>query len=409
MKKNTTILFILTLFSFQVFGQIKTDVEKNDFFGKVKTTLSFNVSYEGKIDTSYISKDFYNENGMKIKYIPFEKDYGYKPIRGTDSISSIYDAQNKLIQNYDYYWFRDNYDETKINRKLKTKNYVYYQICNKISSELITFHNITEDESDRDTIPMKTTYRYDKECKVIYMEEIGSGRTKITENNYDYKGRIIKRTFTYKGDKPNTLETYQYEDKNNTLTYVEYSPRYDVYRGKTVTQFNKNNKVIQKTFYNAPTAGGSITFSEGSKSEPDQIHLIRKYQYNSEDKLIGEIHLDGNNNELIKVEIFYDEKGELKEQKFYKMGKLEYREEYKYENEKKIEEKKILPKKKTPEYVKTRRYNDNGQLIELIQLVDGDKYSNEYVYDSFKNEIEKRELKNGKLLSTEFTKIEYYP
>jgi len=30
------------------------------------------------------------------------------------------------------------------------------------------------------------------------------------------------------------------------------------------------------------------------------------------------------------------------------------------------------------------------------------------LYDSFNNEIEKNELKNGKLLKTEFTKIEYY-
>lgn len=407
MTKNTIVLLVLLLFSFPIFGQTKTDIEKDKLFGKVKSVTSYRVDYAEKTDTVLFSKVYYNENGMKTKYIPYEKDYGYKPIRGLDSTSFFYDKQNRLILNSTYEWFRDNYDEAKIDRKTKTENYIYDPICNQIASELTTFLKLTESGSD--TTSMKVSYRYDKECRAIFMEEIGSGRTKITENIYDHKGRVIKRTFTYKGDKPNTLETYKYDDENNTLTYVEYSPRYDVYRGKTVTQFNKNDKVIQKSFFNAPTAGGSITFSTGSKSEPDQIHLIKKYQYDNNDELLTETHLDGKNNELLKVEVFYDEKGELKEQKFYKMGKLDYTEEYKYENGKRVEEKQFLPNRKKPEYIKTRKYNANKQITEFVLFENDNQFSNEYVYDSFNNEIEKKELKNGKLLNSEFTKIEYYP
>ncbi|QIH34310.1 MULTISPECIES: hypothetical protein [Sphingobacterium] len=43
-------------------------------------------------------------------------------------------------------------------------------------------------------------------------------------------------------------------------------------------------------------------------------------------------------------------------------------------------------------------------LSEFILFEDKNTYSNEYVYDEF----EKKEFKNGKLLNTELTKIEYY-
>ncbi len=389
MTKNTIILLILTLFSFPTFGQTKTDVKKDKLFGKVKYTYSYKVNYENIKDTVFFSKNFYNENGMKLKY------FGLPKRIGTDSIINTYDKHNRIISKI-VYESSINYSSDQTEKSIDTTYYEYNNKC----------EDYTVLKNPKGTYQIN--YVFDENCRMISETEIGRGSTNTTSVEFDKKGRLIKQTFTYLGGKPNKLETYKYDDENNTLTYVEYSPRYDVYREKTITQFNQNNKIVQKTFLYEPTAGGEIIFKDGSKKEPDQIKLIRKYQYDSENKLIGEIHLDGNNNEIIKVEIFYDEKGELKEQKFYKMGKLEYREEYKYENGKRVEEKQFLPNKKTPEYIKTEKYNDNGQIIELIQLVEGDNYSNQYLYDSFNNEIEKNELKNGKLLKTEFTKIEYY-
>ena len=390
MTRNTIILLIFTLFSFPIFGQTKTDVEKDKLFGKVKSVYSYKLEYGDKTDTISFNKEYYNENGMKLKYINFSE---YSRI---DSIVNTYDKKNRLLTKIEYESSR-SLSSNEIEKSIDT---TYYEYNNKCEDYAVL-------KNPKGTYQIN--YVFDENCRIISETEIGRGRTNTTINDYDQKGRVVKQTFTYKGDKPDKLETYKYDDKNNTLTYVEYSPRYDVYREKTVTQFNKNNKVIQKTFYNVPTAGGSITFSEGSKSEPDQIHLVKKYEYQNDEKLIIETHLDEKNNELLKVEVFYDEKGELKEQKFYKMGKLDYREEYKYENGKRVGEKQFLPNKKTPEYVKTRKYNANKQLIEFVLFEDDNQFSNEYVYDSFNNEIEKKELKNGKLLNTEFTKIEYYP
>lgn len=386
--KNTIIILSL-IFSYSAFGQEKTDVERDGLFGKVKTTFSFTAYYEKDKDTVFLTKNIYNENGMKLKYINF---FEYSR---TDSIINTYDKHNRIITKIEYESI-PRLSSNEIDKNIDTTYYEYNSICN----EPITIKN------PKGTY--KIIYKFDKTCRIVSETETGRGRENTTETDYDPKGRMIKRTFTYTGDKPDKLETYKYDDQNNTLTYVEYSPRYNVYREKTVTQFNKSNKIIQRTFFNTPTAGGGITFSTGSKSEPNQIHLIKKYQLDNNDKLTIETHLDEKNNELLKVEVFYDEKGELKEQKFYKLGKLEYREEYKYENGKRIEEKQFLPNKGNPEYVKTRKYNAKNQLVEYILFQDKNKYSIEYIYDNFDNEIEKKELKNGNLLNTEFTKIEYY-
>lgn len=388
--KNLFLLLVLLTTQIFVFGQTKTDVQKDKLFGKVKSTYTYEVNYKNHSDTTFFARNLYSENGMKLKYLNY---YQYSR---TDSIVNTYDKQNRIKTKIEYESI-PSLSSNAIEKRIDTTYYEYNTKCD----------DYTVLKNPRGTYQIN--YVFDENCRIISETEIGRGRTNLTEKYYDPKGRVVKQTFTYNGDKPDKLETYKYDDKNNTLTYLEYSPRYDVYREKTITQFNKNNKVIQKTFFNTPITGGSITFTTGSKNEPDQIHLIKKYQFDNDDKLLIETHLDGKNNELLKVEVFYDEKGELREQKFYKASKLEYREEYKYENGKRVEEKQFLPSRKKPEYIKTRKYNANNQLVEYILLQDKNKFSNEYVYDNLDNEIEKKELKNGKIISIKFTKIEYYP
>ncbi|MDR2230777.1 MAG: hypothetical protein LBE39_15020 [Flavobacteriaceae bacterium] len=389
MKKYTTLSLILMLLSFPLLGQNKSDLEKNKLFGKVKNIFSFKVSYGDKNDTIFFSKDYYNENGMNLKYIDFSE---YSRI---DSIINTYNKKNQILSKVEYKRI-SSLSSDDVENSIDTSIYEYNNKCNEPTKIKSSNRNY------------QISYIFDDKCRRVSETEIGRGRTQVTNITYDSKGRIIKQTFTYEEEKPDKVVMYKYDDEKNTLTYLEYSPRYDVYREKMITQFSSTQKIIQKTFFNMPTAGGSITFSKGSKSEPNQIHLIKKYQFNNDDKLITETHLDGNNNELLKVEVFYDDKKELKEQRFYKNGHLEYREEYKYVDGKRLEEKQFLLDKKKPQYVKTRKYNANGQLLEFILFEDNNRYSNKYVYDQFNNKIEKKELKNDKLLNTEFTKIEYY-
>lgn len=401
---RTTLLFLLIL-QFHAFAQTKTDLEKEGLKGKVKTTLSYKITADKKSDTLFFSKISYSKNGMKEKYLDIENDYGYKPIRGIDSTTYAYDTKNRLSRSSEYEWFKDDNEGAKEYRE-STDTFIYDEKCSDIATQTTTIKKKSKKESSTDT--WIVTYRYNTNCKMTFMKEVGRGRTNTTLIHYDSKDRIIRRTFTYEDEKPDKLETYDYDDPKNTVTYLEYSPRYDVYREKTKTQFNANKKIVQKTFYNAPTAGGSITFTKGSKTEPDQIYLIKNYGYNNDHQLQTETHLDGNNKELVKVEVFYDAKKELKEQKFYKNGQLEYREEYQYSNGNRLEESQFLPNKKSPEYIKSRKFNAANQLTEFVLSEGKNKYSNIYIYDKNGNEIEKRELKNGQLENTEFTEIEYY-
>lgn len=403
--KKITILFLIFL-QCHVFAQSKTDVEKEGLKGKVKTTLSYKISVDKKSDTLFFSKIDYNKNGMKQKYVPFENDYGYQPMRGMDSITYAYDSQNRLTRTSEYEWFKNDSDNSKEIRE-STDTFIYNDKCNEPMSQTTVIKTKSKDINKTET--WKVAYQYNSKCNMTFMEEIGRGRTNTTLYTYDSKDRVTKRTFTYEDEKPDKLETYQYDDAKNTVTYLEYSPRYDAYREKTITQFNTNKKIIQKTFFNAPTNGGSITFKTGSKTESNQIYLIKKYDYNSDNQLQSEIYLDGNDKELVKVEVFYNDKKELKEQKFYKNGKLEYREEYQYSNGNRLEESQFLPNKKSPEYIKSRKFNSDNQLTEFVLTEGKNKYSNLYIYDEKGNEVEKQELKNGKLVNTEFTKIEYYP
>lgn len=389
MKKYTALFYLLVLFSSPVFGQNKTDLEKSKLFGKVKSIHSYKVSYGDKTDTIFFSKDYYNENGMNLRFIDLSE---YSRI---DSIINTYNTKNQIISKIKYQRI-PSLSSDEVEKNNDTTYYKYNDRCSEATSIKSPNGNY------------QVSYLFDDECRIISETETGRGTTNITNVTYDSKGRVVERSFTYEGEKPDKVEIYKYDDEKNTLTYLEYSPRYDVYREKTITQFSGTNNIIQKTFFNMPTAGGSITFNKGSKSKPDQVHLVKKYQFNNDDKLIAETHLDGNNQELLKIEVVYDDKKELKEQRFYKSGQLEYREEYTYVDGKRLEEKQFLPDQKKPQYIKTRKYTVKGQLSEFILFEGENIYSNEYVYDEFDNKIEKREFKNGKLLNTELTRIEYY-
>jgi len=380
---------MLVLFSFPVFGQNKTDLEKSKLSGKVKSIHSYRVSYGANTDTIFFCEDYYDENGMNLKFIDLSE---YSRI---DSVINTYNTKNQIISKIKYQRI-PSLSSDQVEKNNDTTYYEYNDRCREAISIKSPNGNY------------QISYLFDDKCRIIAETETGRGTTNITNVIYDSIGRVVERSFTYEGEKPDKVETYKYDDEKNTLIYLEYSPRYNVYREKTITQFSGTNKIIQKTFFNMPTAGGSITFSKGNKSEPDQIHLVKKYQFNNEDKLIAETHLDGNNHELLKIEVVYDDKKELKEQRFYKNGQLEYREEYTYVDGKRLEEKQFLPDQRKPQYIKIRKYTVKGQLSEFILFEDKNTYSNEYVYDEFDNKIEKKEFKNGKLLNTELTKIEYY-
>ena len=390
MKKNKLILLLTILLSYSTFGQLRTEVEKVKLFGKVKSILSYKVEYGEKTDTVLIKKEYYNENGMKLKYINFSEHSRF------DSIVNTFDNKNRRTSKIE---FKRTGSFGNIGKE-KIIDTLYYEYNNKCNDPIII-------KDPKGTYKVIT--KLDENCNIISETVIDYGRENSTTFELDKKGRVIKKVVSNLGEKADLYETFEYDDENNTSTNIQYSPKHNVYYLKKLTQFNENKKVVQVTNFQQVIMKDNIFVTSESQNVPDNIYKKVKYEYDGNNKLISELSFDGKNNELEKVENFYDETGKLKEEKHYQSGKLEIRREYKYENGKRVEEKTFLQNNKTPEFVKTQRYNDNGQIIEFMQLADGDKYSNQYVYDSFNNEIENKEHENGKLLRTKFTKIEYHP
>lgn len=394
MKRYSIILFIFTLFNLPLFGQIKNDVEKDNLFGKVKSIISYKLEYGEKTDSTLLWKVYYNENGMKLKQIIFSED------SKVESIVNTYDKKNRLLSKIQSESKRD-LSTNEIEKSIDT---IYYEYNNKCENYAVL-------KNPKGTY--RINYTFDENCRISSETKIGRGNTHTITYEYDYKDRLIKRTLTYLGEKPDKEETFNYDDDNNTLTNIEFDLKNNAYLEKTITNFNKNNKIVQKKFF-LITAGRPLTtrrpsFSEKKEDEPVEIYLIKNYQYNKDDKLTTETHFDIENKEILKNLLFYDEKGELKEQKSYENGKLDYREEYKYENGMRVEKKNFLSDQKKPEYVLTFKFNNNKQIVEFAKLFNDNKFSNEFVYDKYKNVISDKRFENGKNLKTEFIKIEYYP
>ncbi len=361
------------LISYPIFGQLKTDLVKDKLFGKVKSIHKFKIEYGEKTDSVLISKEYFNENGMKLKYINFSKSTKF------DSIANTFDKKNRKLSKNEY-TRSGNFNSIYREKFIETLFYQYNEKCDKPI--------VTKDSNSS----YKVINKFDENCNLISETIIDKEKEKSTTFILDKKARITKKTFGYLNEKLDLVETFAFDDKNNTLTNIQFSPKNNVYYIKEVTEFNTKNKIIQVTTFQQEILKNGILFAAESPNLPDNITKIIQYDYDNNDNLISEINFDGKNNELLKVNYLYDDKGELKEEKLFKEKKLEYRKEYKYENGKLLEEMQFLTNKKKPEYTKTFKYNDKKQIIKLLQLIDQDKYSTEYVYDSFNNEIQKNNL-----------------
>lgn len=387
MTKNTIILFLISLVSLSVLGQTKTDIEKSKLLGKVKSVHTYTVEYNTKTDTLFLNKEIYSEKGMLLKYYNFTEHTRF------DSIVNTYDTQNRKTSKIE---FKRTGRFGSIGKE-KIIDTIYYQYNSTCKEPIVI-------KTPNSTY--KVSKQLDKNCNILSETELNNGKETTTLFELDAKGRITKKTFTNSGKKADFYETFEYNDVNLTVTNTQHSSQQSIIYFKEITQYNANKKVIQVTTFKQETANASTLKSPNTAPN---LHKKVTYIYDAKDNLLNEIYFDENNNEIFKIESTYNDKAELIEQKRFKAGKLEFTKEYKYKNGKTTQEKKVLPNTTAPEYIKTYNYNNNGQLTELIQLVDGDKYTNQYIYDRFNNEIENKEFENDKLIKTKHTKIEYYP
>lgn len=393
--KHLILSIIICFFPYYIFAQQKTDLEKDELNGKIKSIYAFNTNAEGTVP---YSKTYYNENGMKTKFISLYRT------SETDSIEYHYDDRSRLIKEIEYRVIYSRSDDEFIGTRTDTTFYQYENpSCDKPTEKIKKFG----DENK----PFNDKFIYDEKCRVIqHIQSGGSAETKITEKTFDNKNRLIKKTLTYKGKKPDIVETYDYNDQDLTMVYLEFSARYNVYREKEFVRYNEANKKTEHFFYYQPKWGSSITFTDGYIREPDSVYLIKRYVYDDNNKLTKEIHLDGQNKEILKVDVFYDEEGVLQKQCFYRNGIPAKVEEYTYINDELTEEKIYIGNEKELAHTKTWKYDESGNLLEYtLTEKDGGKFLYQYIYDTHGNEREKRKLTNENLIETLFTEIEYYP
>ena len=389
MKINKIIFFLLSMLSLSTFGQAKTDLEKEKLFGKIKSILTFSINYENEKDTIYNYKKYYHENGMEVKFVDFTSNTRF------DSIVKTYDKENRIIKKIEYTRGKNfaSKEKAKFEEALL---YEYNNKCNKLSK--------IEDPNSN----YKITYKFDDRCNIIAENKTENYKESSKTFEFDTKDRIIKETKSDVGEKADLEQTFIYNDKNNTITKIQFSPKKNVYYSKEITLFNEKKKVLEIATYQDEELISGKSFGTESLTIPKNINSKVKYEYLN-DNLIKEINIDGNDNELSKIEYQYSKLGDLNEEKYYIKQKLVQKKEYIYENGKLIVEKRFLANKKNPDYIKTFIYNGDNQIKELITILeDGNKYSNEFLYDNFKNKIAEIIKDDGKIMTKKITKIEYF-
>ena len=142
----------------------------------------------------FFSKDYYNENGMNLKYIDFSE---YSRI---DSIINTYNKKNQILSKVEYKRI-SSLSSDDVENSIDTSIYEYNNKCNEPTKIKSSNRNY------------QISYIFDDKCRRVSETEIGRGRTQITNITYDSKGRIIKQTFTYEEEKPDKVETYKYDDE----------------------------------------------------------------------------------------------------------------------------------------------------------------------------------------------------
>ncbi len=257
--------------------------------------------------------------------------------------------------------------------------------CLEIKSSSF-FNNIKENELEK---------TYDKKGNLLVYTETNFSNniksySKKTENEYDYKNRLIK-TISYINDKEINRNTRQYDSPDflvkestnqnsqtitinkNNITEKTYLDENGKQTAKEITQMNLAENVIKKTVFddknNAISEISKILDKEEKLIESvnddiaAKIKIKTQFEYNSEGSVLKEIELlnDALNYFTLNQ---YQENRISKKTKFNKQSQIEYQMEYQYNEMGKLNEEKYFYKS---ELISTKKYSFDAQNMKILE------------------------------------------
>ncbi len=257
--------------------------------------------------------------------------------------------------------------------------------CLEIKSSSF-FNNIKENELEK---------TYDKNGNLLVYTETNFSNniksySKKTENEYDYKNRLIK-TISYINDKEINRNTRQYDSPDflvkestnqnsqtitinkNNITEKIYLDENGKQTAKEITQVNLAGNVIKKTVFddknNAISEISKIFDKEEKLIESvnddiaAKIKIKTQFEYNSEGSVLKEIELlnDALNYFTLNQ---YQENRISKKTKFNKQSQIEYQMEYQYNEMGKLTEEKYFYKS---ELISTKKYSFDAQNMKILE------------------------------------------
>ncbi len=257
--------------------------------------------------------------------------------------------------------------------------------CLEIKSSSF-FNNIKENELEK---------TYDKNGNLLVYTETNFSNniksySKKTENEYDYKNRLIK-TISYINDKEINRNTRQYDSPDflvkestnqnsqtitinkNNITEKIYLDENGKQTAKEITQVNLAGNVIKKTVFddknNAISEISKIFDKEEKLIESvnddiaAKIKIKTQFEYNSEGSVLKEIELlnDALNYFTLNQ---YQENRISKKTKFNKQSQIEYQMEYQYNEMGKLNEEKYFYKS---ELISTKKYSFDAQNMKILE------------------------------------------
>lgn len=407
MKLNIYCFLFFLMFLEQCSGQAnrKSDLDKDDLNGNIEIIKEYSIDISD--NTEFLeSITHYSRKGMQIKFIPYEKDYGYLPMKVTDSLTFAYDDKNRMIQSSEYVKFND---DDELLYRIRNDYFTYNECDKKSETKYVVVDSLVN--TNITTTTMIDSFAYNRDCKLVSKKEEGDGQTtSVTTCEYNEKGKLTKRSLKFENDeKPYKVESYLYDEPNNKVTYLEYNEEKKVYRDKKVQYFDASNNLIKEELYNAPTLSGSIIFSDGEMQEPQEVIFTKKYEYNKDKKLTKETHLDKNQNEIYKTEFIYS--NDQTEKIVYQNGDIVNKVISRYKQKKPVE--RIIftnGKFKKADIVFKWNYSSDGKLKSKTEnyIKDKDRYTRSYEHDQYGNIISEQSFKNGQLIDFRKTDYVYY-
>jgi hypothetical protein len=220
-----------------------------------------------------------------------------------------------------------------------------------------------------------------------------NGQT-LDETEFDDEGDVVYKRI------------YRYFETGELQEYIEYNPDNDLLERHIYTKNNSGEiDTIEKEFIGGFKLTKVFSYTDlGNadkaeiRNEDDEIAGFEIYTYNEDDTVKSEIELDGDSNEISKIDRLYSENGLLVSEKKYVHGDLFFEEFFEYDGNDNIIKKLHKNLQDSLEIVDIYEYDDYGNMVYNSTHQNGHLiFENKCVYDT-----------NNALICEEFFELDYW-